>query len=446
MFLDSQTAPYTTIELGFNQSLIRSGVLTGLQEPPSMTNNFSNGVTTNMLGGQELGGLSGIGYQLISVVPGQDIQVAIDKVAAAGGGCVRLGGFTYYMPIDINIPSKVILEGQGRDQTILEFSSAAKGVKMVGTAGSIIKFAVVKNLTIQNSNNSAGLTINFADYFTLDNVRVTSCDQKGISIDNSQQWKLINCSSDDNVDDGYFFGTGATRTNGIASVTLCYAEANGGENFSCGGDQTTFTSCIAFDADLNGFLIQSTCGICTFIGCISEGNGFVSGQNFEIEAGAGDIIIIGNPTGSVINTNGTNAFVFGNHTFGEKSVNEVSGMENQSGSTINAGEVVILSAHSSARRVERTTTVGHDLVWGVAQETAANTSSIDIITRGFVTNLKVNGTTDIAVGDLLSTYSVAGIAAKASAGDMCFAIALEAYTANDSSGVIDALIIYPRLI
>jgi len=58
----------------------------------------------------------------------------------------------------------------------------------------------------------------------------------------------------------------------------------------------------------------------------------------------------------------------------------------------------------------------------------------------------VNGTADIAIGDFISTYTSAGIGQKASAGETAIAIALEAYTDNDSLGVIDALIIPPRYV
>jgi len=69
-----------------------------------------------------------------------------------------------------------------------------------------------------------------------------------------------------------------------------------------------------------------------------------------------------------------------------------------------------------------------------------------VLQLGKTNLMKVNGTTDIAVGDFLCTFTTAGISAKAAPGDMAFAIALEAYTANDSSGVIDALLISPRKI
>lgn len=93
-----------------------------------------------------------------------------------------------------------------------------------------------------------------------------------------------------------------------------------------------------------------------------------------------------------------------------------------------------------------TTTGGDDKVFGIAAETIANSAYGRFQIAGKTTALKVDGTTDIAAGDLLSTFTTAKIAKKASAGDMCFAVALEAYTANDSSGVIDAVLLPWRTI
>jgi hypothetical protein len=121
-------------------------------------------------------------------------------------------------------------------------------------------------------------------------------------------------------------------------------------------------------------------------------------------------------------------------------------MKNTSGVSLAAGDVVIWKSVAAGDEVTTTTTAGDDKVFGVATGTIANNAYGYIQTLGKVTTLKVNGTADIAVGDFLTTYTSAGIAAKAAAGDMCFAVALEAYTADDSSGVLDALLITPRLI
>lgn len=125
--------------------------------------------------------------------------------------------------------------------------------------------------------------------------------------------------------------------------------------------------------------------------------------------------------------------------------------KNTSGSTIAAGSIVTLKAVAAGNEVTTTTTASDNLVFGVTDASIANNAYGYIQTRGKTTLLKVNGTTDIAVGDFITTYTTAGIGAKATAGmlgttpgDLAIAIALEAYTANDSSGVVDALIIEPR--
>jgi hypothetical protein len=122
-------------------------------------------------------------------------------------------------------------------------------------------------------------------------------------------------------------------------------------------------------------------------------------------------------------------------------------MKNTSGGSLVEGEVVVLKAVSSGEEITTTTVHGDDLVFGMVAtiiNSNLNNQYVYVQTEGKTANLRVDGTTDIAIGDFLCTYSVAGIAAKATTGDMAFAIALEAYTANDSNGVIDALLISPR--
>ena len=121
-------------------------------------------------------------------------------------------------------------------------------------------------------------------------------------------------------------------------------------------------------------------------------------------------------------------------------------MKNTSGGSLVAGDVVVWKAVANGDEVTTTTTAGDDQVFGMMAEGTANNAYGYVMLEGFTTQLKVNGTTDINIGDFLTTFTTAKIAAKASTGDMVFARALEAYTANDSSGVIDALIIKPRLI
>lgn len=122
-------------------------------------------------------------------------------------------------------------------------------------------------------------------------------------------------------------------------------------------------------------------------------------------------------------------------------------MKNSSGGALAIGDVVVLKDVAGGDEVTTTTTAGDKKVFGMVFDTSiADTTYGKIQTLGKTVNLKVNGTTDIAIGDFLSTFTTAKIAKKASDGEMAFAIALEAYTTDDSSGVIDALLITPRIV
>lgn len=119
-------------------------------------------------------------------------------------------------------------------------------------------------------------------------------------------------------------------------------------------------------------------------------------------------------------------------------------MKNTSGGELVAGDVVTFKAVAAGDEFTTTTNQGDDFVLGMVIETIANNAYGKVQTLGKTTLLKVDGTTDIAIGDYLGVSNVAKIAMKAASGDMAFAIALEVYTTNDSSGVIDALLVIPR--
>jgi len=120
--------------------------------------------------------------------------------------------------------------------------------------------------------------------------------------------------------------------------------------------------------------------------------------------------------------------------------------KNTSGGTLAIGDVIVLKSVADGNECTTTTSQGDDKVLGMAVESIANNGAGGILLEGRTIVLKVNGTVDIAIGDFLGTFTTAKIARKAAAGDMAFAIALEAYTTDDSSGVIDAMLIKPRKI
>jgi hypothetical protein len=116
---------------------------------------------------------------------------------------------------------------------------------------------------------------------------------------------------------------------------------------------------------------------------------------------------------------------------------------NSSGATLVRGDVVVWDRTNSAVdgiRVTTTTTANDpDVIGMVWSQTVAIGASCYIQYWGPTRDLKVDGTTDIAKGDLLGTFTTAKIAAKTN-GTGAFARAAEAYATNDSAGVIDAFL------
>jgi len=526
--------PEETLYLTFNRNLYRiSGARVSYEDIPSGSELFSgmSGTIDSGLykGNMELDGghiqsanfkTSSTGWKVDSdgsaefndlyvtgfvktVSVGGDIQAAIDILNAAGGGEIRLDAGTHTLTTDIVIYNNVHLVGSGRDSTILEFSGLAKGITVTGTSSVSVVNWSIKNLTLQNSNSTAGILIDYCDYWTMENVRVTSCDQKGIRVRYSENFSVANCRfdsntgngveligdssgasvqssgylfylclSDDNgahgfstdvdtndfVPSGSFFECRAednttvgfsTVGSGDESFISCTSSSNTGDGFSCSAGNKSYTNCLSSQNSGDGYDVSG--GTVKFSSCRSVSD---SGQAFNISATSGFSMTgcshpatLGNDLkGSVAASSPTADNVLGGPTSGFKSHQIVYGMENGSGGTISAGMVVVFKADSDGDVVTTTTTVGDDKVVGVAMVSMTDGRPASVMVQGKTTLLKVNGTTDIAIGDFLSTYSEAGIAAKASAGDMVFAIALEAYTTNDSAGVIDALIISPRLI
>ncbi|MBA7630677.1 hypothetical protein ES703_38201 [subsurface metagenome] len=118
-------------------------------------------------------------------------------------------------------------------------------------------------------------------------------------------------------------------------------------------------------------------------------------------------------------------------------------VKNTSGSQRVAGDVVIIKGIATDIEFTTTVTQGDDKVYGMVAETIEDDASGYVLVKGFTADLKVDGTIDIAIDDILGTFTTACIAMKAAAGDQGFALALEVYAADDSNGVIDAYIKSP---
>jgi len=117
-------------------------------------------------------------------------------------------------------------------------------------------------------------------------------------------------------------------------------------------------------------------------------------------------------------------------------------LKNNSGAQVAANSVVVCTG-TDEYSFTTTTAKGDDLVLGILLDITDGKGAGHVLTTGYG-SIKVNGTDDIVAGDLLSTYSEAGIACKAGVGDMAFAIALQPYSGDDSSGTITCILISPR--
>lgn len=186
--------------------------------------------------------------------------------------------------------------------------------------------------------------------------------------------------------------------------------------------------------------------------CSITGNYITNGvSNIGINVTSGrDNVVVGNTLegcyislGSnliqIVNSNQTDYFYPSNNQ-------KIVYLQNTSGGQLTIGNLVILKSTATGYEFTTTTTQGDDKVFGMIMETIANNAYGAVLVEGKTISLKVDGTTDIAIGDFIGTFTSAGIGMKAAAGDMAIAIALEAYATDDSNGVIDAYLITPRKI
>ena len=422
------------------------------------------------------------GPRLITVQPGEDIQAALNKLDNAGGGVVMLKQGTHTLLGNISGRNRVSLIGEGRDTTIIEANGNARGLDYTGTATVQLTNFELRDFTLQNSNNTYGIDLIQCDFYRVSNVRITSCDQGGIRFSRSQYFTAENVRSDNNTGIGVAINSDSTRntikftlTNVVSDVNTgdgfdiaggstahtfgtfigCLAETNGGKGYDCNLATMNFIACNASDNTGDGFEINAGATNGRFIGCFSRNN---TGEDFDINIGSAAstdfVMLIGCSYGfsSTIvphdEVTDLDNFVLMPEMGGgsTRTSKRILRMKNTSGATIAAGDVVTFKAAANGDEITTTTTGGDDFVFGMSMQSILNTNYGNILVEGYTKLLKVNGTTDVAIGDLLSTFTTAGIAKKALAGEMCFAIALEAYATDDSLGVIDALIISPRLI
>lgn len=441
-----------------------------------------------------------------TVKPGEDIRPALNSLKSAGGGTLILLAGVHQPTYDIVGFSGLNIVGEGVGKTIINFNGGNYNLYFIGTTSETLSHFSIRDLTIEDSHDTiAACRVEYADFWTITNVKVSNANQVGILVTGCRNFTLLNVQADSCGAEGFsFYSTSATNRDMYQfSVINCTAQNNTLQGFivdgaASAGDLITeysFIGCVADSNTSSGFKI-SVAGIdaanALFSQCVSNNNGD-AGYDFESDyisiVGCiarsntnegfylyGEIYIVGcqainngtqdiefvdtvdsyTAVGNQITTGASvvpadklgslNTFspvvgTLGGSTTTEKEVRQ---MKNTSGSALAAGDVVVIKAAADGDEVTTTTTAGDDYVFGMAMRAISNNEYGPVLVEGYTTQLKVDGTTDIAIGDFLCTFTSAGIAAKATTGDMAFAIALEAYTTDDSSGVLNALLISPR--
>lgn len=352
--------------------------------------------------------------------------------------------------------------------------------------GNPVRNVVIENLTVKD--NGSGL-----DLISVDNthrVIVRDCEidnaaNDGIDIRNSDEIEVSRCKFTENGNDGLYLlscslarvdsclfmnNVDGVETNGTVDSLISSCQFQGNSFYDIetnSGGNITLSSIYSVNSS-NGIYIGSPESIIsnsiitdsvTYCLTLDSTNTVVNGCQF-LFAGSYCILVSTdyghNISGCVFDSFTTGdingslelSTVYGNFGLSGDEDSTIAYMKNTSGSTIARGSVVVLKSVAAADEVTTTTTQGDDAVFGVVVDalTFSNDSYRQVKTLGKTVRLTVDGTTDIAVGDFLCTSTTAGIAQKATTGDMCIAIALEAYSTDDQNGVIDALILSPRKI
>ena len=230
-----------------------------------------------------------LGAKTINVFPGEDIQKAINALDKDDGGIVFLKTGTHVLTGNISGKAKVSIIGEGRDITIIDCGSTTRGLDYTGTSGTILENFVLADFTLKDSNNTAGIDIDFCDFWRAENIKITSCDQKGIRIQHCQNFTLDKCNFDNNTGNNFDMFATTARIMRDFVVVGCNATDSGAVGFSINTDGVNtffssfvFTNCVAESNTGNGFDFVGNDSVeGTVVGCRSESN---SGIGFDVES------------------------------------------------------------------------------------------------------------------------------------------------------------------
>ena len=398
-----------------------------------------------------------------------DIQSAIDNLPA-GGGSIFIKEGVYEPYANINITSaNISIRGAGVG-TIIKPRSGVTTIINITSGGT---YTQIQDLKIDGTNatNPAGIYADLVDGCRFHNLYITqTCG--ALCLDRTEYCYVTNCIIKD------LSGVNAN------AIDVSNAKKNFVLNNVVGGTGTGGDIWLASTAPNENVIFGNTClGTGTF--CILVDNGenniiacnVLSGQGSEaglkFRSKANYNVVIGNSfgaTNNVVFDDDTFTNIYANNTAGgwgvapsdsgigniirtnaeAFSINEIKNlrMVAATGVNLSRGHIVVFNNIAAGDEITTSTIQGDDLVFGMVSEKDGfgDGGSGSVQTEGKTIYLKVNGVIDIAIGDFIGCFTTVGIGMKAAAGDMAIAIALEAYTTNDSNGVIDALLISPRKI
>lgn len=485
-------------EYTINEFALKDQFITGQE-----TVQASQSLPSNMLlQGATMRTSTGYG-RTATVKAGEDIRPALESLKSAGGGTLILLAGVHRPEYNIIGASKINIVGEGIDQTVIDFGGGAYELRYGASTGGYSNFKLA-DFTVRNAS-AIGFVIEDCTDFQVSDIKTEDHGSTGFYILNSYRFVCArvaaesntftgikmeatdtNCHSFDfqfctaSLNGSYGIHLSSGTTGFLHSFTIigCRGESNGNSNLRIfsGGSGTTQT----YNYVVNGFHSSTPPDIdygidvdglrytvigCTqdvgllFIKCTTDGFtgpaaviGCTGVGSYSIDdnvSSVGNTVEIADtihPFEMFASNADRDAVVLGTTGGSPMTEKSIHHMYNGHGSTISSGRVVVLRPSTHNDEVIMSTTLGDDRVFGMAMEAINSGERGRILVEGYTTILEVNGVTDIAKGDFLTCYTSTGKACKASAGDMAFAIALEAYTADNSSGVIDAFIIKPRKI
>jgi hypothetical protein len=359
--------------------------------------------------------------------PADDIG-GIDGIVCAGHGYVTDNVVSNIGGVGLTIVTGIHL----RDTTDMIYVSGNKvsNVYAVPSAGGIARGIWSAILVTVTGNNIIGIGFLVDSSETAVGIYLSS---NGSSCTNNSVNQIGYSASTVTATGIYTTGDAPVSNNVIASLnstTTCYGiELNTGGAVVSGNILSGFTSSSAYAVYLNG-------GASGYIGTTIFGNSYYS--NPVLTSFILDNVATPAPLMNVFGNSGLNLSPMDEtRTFQ---------MKNISGGAVAAGDLVTIALTAAGNEVTTSTTIGDNTIFGMLTVGGADAAIVTVQTEGKTVLLKVDGTVAISIGDFITQSTTAGVGMKASTGNTVIAIALEAYSTADASGVIDAILISPRLI